>query len=274
MFSQRSYLFGLIGLLLLSGCASAPNDNVNLNTTIRGDEAYQAGDLPTAIRLYREEIKENPSRREPYLKLGYALLDGNYIHEAYKTFKEAQGRFGKCGSTYRGMGAAFLVMDRAEDALFQYEFALGLNPRDAKAINGQGLAFEMLGYTLQAQAAYLAAMELDPSNPNFENNYALSLTLSGHSDEGIRILERLVASPEATPRMRQNLALAYGLSGQMKKARLIGRMDLPDSVVLKNLRYMRAMKGITPHSSRYANALPTNLQQLPLMSARSWKESN
>jgi Flp pilus assembly protein TadD len=263
---------GMIAILSLGGCANQEmqHHDFKADPMHSADQARQNGDIATAVRQYREVIREDSHNKEAYLKLGYALLDGNYTNEAYKAFKEAEEKFGKCGDSHRGMGAVLLVMDRPEEAIQQYNHALDINPQDARAINGQGIGYELLGHTKKAQAAYRAAMELDPSNPKFENNYALSLTLDGQGHEGVHIFERLARSPNATPRVRQNLALAYGLSGDISKARHVGRMDLSDAMVKTNLNYIRAIKGMQPNTSRYANVLPTNLEQNPLDAARTW----
>lgn len=272
MLRQRLNILGLMGLLSLGGCAGMNSTHDFSPDAMRSaDQAHHNGDLASAIRHYREVIRDEPSNQEAYMKLGYALLDGNYTNEAYKTFKDAEEKFGKCAATHRGMGAVLLVMDRPEEAMQQYNHVLDVKPQDARAINGQGLAYELLGETEKAQVAYRAAMEIDPSNPNYENNYALSVTLDGRPQEGIHILERLAKSPKASPRVRQNLALAYGMMGEMGKARHVGRLDLSDSMVRNNLNYMRAMKGMPVRSSRFVNALPTNQEQTPLMAGRSWR---
>ena len=273
MYMNKLQTLGLIGLLSLGGCVSSDvqRHDFKADPMSSAEQARQNGDIATAVRQYREVIREDSRNKEAYIKLGYALLDGNYTNEAYKTFKEAEEKFGKCGDSHRGMGAVLLVMDRPEEAIQQYNHALDLDPQDARAINGQGIGYELLGHTKKAQAAYRAAMELDPSNSKFENNYALSLTLDGQGHEGVHIFERLARSPNATPRVRQNLALAYGLSGDMSKARQVGRMDLSDAMVKTNLNYIRAIKGMQPNTSRYANVLPTNLEQAPLDAARTWR---
>lgn len=259
------FIFG--SFLLLEGCATelvSPTYEDHPNLKI-AEMARSRGDLPQAIHNYRDIIKENQNCEKAYIGLGTALLDGNSVDEAKKTFDKALGLFPESVGGYVGLGNIYLVIDQPENALASYERALKLDPRNAKAWNGHGIALDMLNDHEEAQANYRAAMELSQNNPSYESNLALSMALSGDETEAIHILERLARDPNATPRVRQNLALAYGLAGDMKMAKKMGRVDLSEDMVRNNLSYFGAIQKTKDRSG----LVPKN-HTTPLDEGRKW----
>ena len=255
-------------LAFLSGCASdivSPpyKDHPNLKVA---ETARQRGDLPQAIHDYRDIIRQSPMCENAYIGLGKSLLDANVVDESKETFDKAITLFPRSAEAYTGLGSVYLVLDQPENAIKSFERALKINPCLAKAMNGYGIALDMLGRYEEAQVNYRGAMELDPRNPSFESNLALSMVLSGNPEEAIRILERLARSPKVTPRIRQNLALAYGIIGDMKMARKLGRMDLPDKIVANNIAYLKVIR----ETQQFGGLIPKN-HTPPLDQARAWE---
>jgi Flp pilus assembly protein TadD len=262
--------FTLGSLFLLGGCATelmSPTyeDHPNLKAA---EMARARGDIPQAIHNYRDIIKQDQNCEKAYVGLGNALLDGNSVDEAKKTFDKALGLFPKSVGSYNGLGNLYLVIDQPENALAAYEQALKLDPRNAKAWNGHGIALDMLNDHESAQANYRAAMELSQNNPSYEANLALSMALSGCATEAIHILERLARDPNATPRVRQNLALAYGLAGDTKMAKKIGRVDLSEDMVRNNLNYFEAVQ----QTQDYTGLIPKN-HTTSLDESRKWQKN-
>ncbi len=231
-------------IAFLSACTSdllrpPYEDHPNIKAA---EMARKRGDVPQSIHDYRDIIKECPNCVMAYVGLGMALVDANAIVEAKHTFEKAVALFPQSSETFTGMGIVYLLIDQPENAINSFENGLKLDPRNAKAFNGYGIALDMLGDYEAAQANYRAALELDPTNLSYESNLALSMALAGNTIEAIHILERLAHSPNATPRIRQNLALAYGLVDDMKMARKMGRVDLPDDMVMSNIDYYKAIQ--------------------------------
>lgn len=258
-------------LAFVSGCASdlvSPpyEDHPHISVA---EMARARGDLPQAIHDFRDIIKECPRCERAYLGLGMSLLDANVIPESKLTFDKAISLFPQSVGAHTGLGLVYLVMDQPENAIRSFDRALTLNSRYVKALNGYGIALDMLGNHKAAQANYRAAMEIDSTNPSYESNLALSLIFEGREGEAIRILEKLTRSPSATPRIRQNLSLAYGVSGDMEMAKKIGRMDLPNDVIEKNIEYLEALQ----KTKKYNGLIPKN-HTVPLDETRMWQKGN
>ncbi len=237
-------LYVLASVALISGCATETyspgyEDHPNLK---EAETARARGDLPQAIHDYRDIIKENPKCEKAYFGLGMSLLDSNNIDEAKRTFEQELALFCNSVCAWIGMGSVYLVIDQPENAIHAFERALCSDPRNARAHNGLGIALDMMGDHAAAQANYRAAIELSGGNASYESNLGLSLALGGNPREAIRILERLACSPCATPRVRQNLSLAYGMAGDMKRAKEVGKVDLPSDLVKDNITYFESIQ--------------------------------
>ena len=122
----------------------------------------------------------------------------------------------------------------------------------AVLLNGMGVAHDMLGNAVQAQDAYRSGLAVAPSSLRLSNNLGLSLALSGDYSEAIKILEAVVEMPDAGIRHRQNLALAYGLAGFSERARTVGRQDLDDLSVHRNMTFYRLVGEMRDHAAKVA----------------------
>ncbi len=255
----------------LGGCTSdlvSPpyEDHPNLKAA---EIARARGDVPQAIKSYRDIITECPGCMKAYLGLGMALIDANALVEAKQAFDKAIALFPKSSGAFTGLGLVYLLIDQPENAINAFDNALKYNPRNARAFNGYGIALDMINDHEVAQANYRAAMELEPTNISFESNLALSMALAGNESEAIRILERLVRCPNVTPRIRQNLALAYGLAGDIRQAKNVGRVDLPDDMVMNNVTYFEVIQ----QTRQYSGLIPKD-NTTSLNETRVWQGRN
>jgi len=266
---SRKMLYTIGLCALLAGCATdliSPGyeDHPNMRAA---EMARERGDVPQAIHDYRDIIKENPKCEKAYIGLGMSLLDSNNVDEAKRTFDQALAIFPNSAGAWTGLGAVYITIDQPENALRAFERALCIDPRRAKALNGHGIALDMIGDHCGAQANYRAAIELEGNNPSYESNLGLSMALEGNTTEAIRILERLACSPCATPRIRQNLSLAYGLAGDMKRAKEVGKKDLPTDLVKENITYFESIVETRDN----VGLIPQNHTK-PLNSGRDWQK--
>lgn len=210
-----------------------------------GDQTRMRGDLASAVTIYRRAADLAPFNPQPYLAMGDALLALGAYNDASKAYHDAIDR-GATVDAYRGLGNALIAQDQPGLALTQFEEAIRLAKDDVRGYSGKGVALGMIGDYAAAQAVYRRALQIDPDNRTVLNNLGLSLAFSGAPQEAIDLLLPVALDPKATPRHRQNLALAYGLAGNMTEAAKIGRMDLDEESVQKNLAYyqlLRAHKG-------------------------------
>lgn len=210
-----------------------------------------AGDMATAVGLYRRAHELDPLVVAPLIELGKALAATGDNHGAAEAFQKAM-RVAKASSSTpqnmadaaHGLGNALVSMEQPKAAITQFEYAM-TERDDPRHFNGIGVAHDMLGQHGTAQAYYRTGLEVDPDNIELLNNLGLSLAIDGKFKSAITVLKRIAYRPGATSRHRLNLALALGLAGRMVEAADLARRDLDETSVLNNLAYyetLRAMK--------------------------------
>jgi len=79
-------------------------------------------------------------------------------------------------------------------------------------------------------------------------NLALSLALSGEYPDAVAVLQPLAMAATSSPQERQTLALIYGLRGNLAEAARLGRIDLDDSAVQRNLAYYQTLRELSPEA--------------------------
>jgi tetratricopeptide (TPR) repeat protein len=112
------------------------------------------------------------------------------------------------------------------------------------ALNALGVAYDLQARHDLAAKTYRQGLAVAPMSVPLRNNLALSLALEGRFDEAVDTLRPIAEGPAATRRTRQNLALVYGLKGDLDAAERLGRADLGESDLRRNLAYFAALRGL------------------------------
>ena len=271
-FSRACFL--VAAALLASSCASNPGKITGRD----GDQhsAYDAvmhiaeasrgaGDLNSAIGLYRKASKLAPDRTEPLLALARVLLDLRQTNDAIATYQSALKVSKDDSDALRGLANAYLAAGRADLAGEPLRAALKHNPGDSKLLGTLGVAADLAGDHTAAQGYYRSALAADPADGGVANNLALSLALTGDFATAISILKPVADAPGTTARERQTLSLIYGLSGNREIAARYARMDLDEAATAQNLAYFDTLRGL-PSDAR-ANALTAATSILPHQAA-------
>jgi Flp pilus assembly protein TadD len=206
----------------------------------------QAGDLATAIPLYRNLTSGRSAAPDVLVEYADALVEGGYPDDAIDVYS----RIGT-GSWYRleallGMARADLKLGDPAAALDYLAKALVLGPRDARVLVDKGVALDTLSRHTEAQACYRAVLSETPRHVSARNNLALSLALTGQYQEALALIEPLVRSSNATARTRENMALIYGLMGDTDRASVISRVDLDEGSTQANMVFLAAVRETKP----------------------------
>ena len=237
--------------LMLAGCAgsgTAAKPGAQPLSVGQGSElrlaqaARAAGDLASAINVYRAIVASGPGHDDVSVMLGDALLEAGAIDDAMdaydKVAPDSQARLG----AELGLARASLRLTQNEAALGHFEKASALAPEDVRCLVGLGVALDLLDRHDEAQEKYRAVLKLQPRHVAARNDLALSLAFSRRYQEALDILAPLAMSSTATPRIRQNLALIYGLMGDARKALAMGRMDLDQAGAEANEHFFERVK--------------------------------
>lgn len=243
----------------LAGCAggpfagllqSRPSDHVEgnpekakVNALVRvADATAAAGDMASAIQMYRNAHKLDPFNSAVTERLGEALLRIGEFDDAVEVFGKAVRGAGTPGA-HIGMAKALIALEQPQAAITHLEASLKIS-ESPRVYNAMGVAFDLIGDHGAAQAYYRTGLDISAGNLNLQNNLGLSLSVSGRHEEAIRVLRKSAASPRAQARNRLNLALAYGMAGEMEAAAETARLDLDEGAVQQNLAFYATLRSL------------------------------
>lgn len=230
--------------------ATRPSDHVEgrpesgrVNALLRiADATAAAGDMASAVQMYRNAHRADPMNAVVSERLGEALLRIGEFDEAVEVFDKAV-RGGNSAGAHIGKAKALIALDQPQSAISHLEAALKIE-ESARVYNAIGVAYDLLGDHGAAQAYYRTGLDVSAGNLNLLNNLGLSLAVSGRHDEAISVLRKSAANPRAKARNRLNLALAYGIAGETEAAAETARLDLDETSVQQNLRFYATLRAL------------------------------
>jgi Flp pilus assembly protein TadD len=203
----------------------------------------QAGDLTTAIPLYRNLATAPSVAPEVLVEFGDALVEGGFPDDAIDVYSRVGPRSPAHLGALLGIARADLKLGDPSAALGYLATALDIAPRDPRVLVDKGVALDTLNRHAEAQACYRTVLSEAPRYVSARNNLALSLALTGQFEEALALITPLVRSSAANARTRENMALIYGLMGDADRAASLSRMDLDEGTTQANLAFLAAVRG-------------------------------
>jgi len=204
----------------------------------RADGLMSAGRPAEAVPIYRKLVAGHPGEDSLLLALAWALHDSGKTAEAAVCFEQLFRkelsrklftgfaydelvriyREGKNGEALvsvceraaasqpedigllKTLGDAYLIADRAVDALHVYETLISLEPEASEHWCALGTARLTMGNLEKAEAAYIRAAEIDPSDaPVFFSRLADDFLRAGYPENAQAAIERCLALKPSDP---------------------------------------------------------------------------
>lgn len=268
----------------VAGCAGGPFEDIfttrpsdhvegkpesgRVNALLRiADATAAAGDMASAVQMYRNAHRADPMNAVAMERLGEALLRIGEYDEAIEVFDKAI-RAGHSPGAHIGKAKALIAVEQPRAAISHLEAALAIE-ESGRIYNAIGVAHDMLGDHGAAQAYYRTGLDVSSGNLNLQNNLGLSLAVSGRHGEAIRVLRKSAANPRAKARNRLNLALAYGIAGEMDAAAETARIDLDERSVQQNLTFYATLRALNDSRQTIRAIGAHNARQRPRRAVNS-----
>lgn len=261
---------GCAGLLLLSiaviGPAACVTEPVHLDVlSVNGRDsggvvpsydslmriataARNAGDLASALGVYRRAAQVDPLQPAPLAAAGDLLLQMGSVNEAIVSYNNALLRDPQYLPALLGLAKADLKTGKPELAMEPISKAYALSPGDPKVLLLLGVTKDLAGEHLEAQTWYRTGLGVAPGDPALATDLSLSLALSGDYSNAIAVLQPVALAPSASAPERQTLALIYGLRGNVAEAERISRIDLDEAAIAHNLAYYATLRELSPEA--------------------------
>jgi Flp pilus assembly protein TadD len=263
-----------LGLLALTGCADSPihldplatdgrdggGKPASYETLMRiGAAAHAAGDLATAVGIYRRAASIDTHAVAPFVAAGNTLAEMGKVDEAVVAYNSALARNGSDPEALRGLARTYLMSGKPELAGRVLSVAYKAAPNDPKLLELIGVTDDFAGQHEEAQARYRRALELLPGDAGISLDLGLSLALTGDYNAAVAVLRPIAMGITASPRERQTLALIYGLAGDRSAAEQTARLDLNTQAVQRNLQFYETLRRLSPDArARAIQSLSTH----------------
>ena len=183
--------------MLWSLCAQLGTIGLSPMAQLTTDQAMQvaiahhhAGQLAEAEVIYREILKQEPTRPDALHMLGALACQAGHPAAAIDLISRSIELEPGRAEAHNNLGVALNALGRNHEALVACGRAIALQPDYARAHYTQGNIFWQLGRLDLAVAALARATELDPKLAEAHNNRAGALKDQGRIDEALVALER------------------------------------------------------------------------------------
>ena len=165
-----------------------------------GGIALQRGRPDTALLLFQEALKTDPTRADGFASLGLVFYALNDFVRALTSFEEGLRLAPDDVELRNRRGVALLELGRAREALEEFERVLVCAPNHFEALGNLANTLFKLNCPAEAIELYDRALELKPGNAALWTNRAIALRRLERPHEALVSAKRaLAAQPDFAP---------------------------------------------------------------------------
>lgn len=159
------------------------------------ERAHRAGDLPTAVRAYREAAERDPRQPAPYFLAGIACYQLREYEAAITLFRNTVHLAPHFDGGHYNLGTVLQEVGQFEEAIRCFRRALKINPLMAESWVNLGTALLATGDSLTAIHALSKAANQVARTPEARFNRAFAYLLRGEFKQGLADWEHRWSAP-------------------------------------------------------------------------------
>ncbi len=187
---------GLLGLFLLTGCATAKEAQVR---KLQARSAYETGlshlrEGRTTVGLtsLQEAVNLDPEEPTYSNSLGLVFLDLKQLPKAQEAFRKAIALDPAYAMAHHNLGVALAESGRWEEAVQEYRKALAFPGADVTVLanHNLGWAYYNLGRLKEAEEVLTFTLRLEPSMASAHYHLGLVLLKAGRMEEARRAFSK------------------------------------------------------------------------------------
>ena len=181
----------LLFLMLITGSSEAQESALRSAAV-----AFQAGDMPTAIRFYRDFLKEHPAAAEIRSNLGAALVRNGDLAEGIAEYQQALQKMPQNRQVRMNLALAHYKLGRLPDAIGILQPLYDKDPIDQKAGLLLAECLMQAGQTDKALSVLQPLAEEYPSDHAITYLNGMALLRLGRSSDAQAELDRILKDGE------------------------------------------------------------------------------
>jgi len=172
--------------------------------------------------LWEDTAKKSPQSGMACQYLAYALQERGKVEEAITHYGAALRLGGDKVSVQQfvryNLGVAYGMKGESDKAIEEYQIALKLNPKHAKAHNNLAVVLMNKGWIDQAIDHYKSAITIDPGFAEAHSNLGVAYAKDGLIDKAIEHFQSAVELAPNNAKYYENLGLANRTKGRHQEA--------------------------------------------------------
>lgn len=172
------------------------------------------------ITLWEDVTVKHPAKARGHNNLGLAYYDEGRKDEALDEFNTALGLSPDFADAYNNIGLLYYETGRVDDAFKALNAAIRLKPDFAAAYNNMGIILDELDWTDEAIREYNRSITFNPDNPNSRYNLGNAYMKKDRFYEAAGAYSEAVRLMPSFTDARLNLAEAYQKMGLDYEANL------------------------------------------------------
>lgn len=155
-------IFGLMVALTLAGCVT--DSNQDLPQLKQGNAFARDGLYREAVDQYKSALVSMPEHPAAHRNLGMVLVKTGDYQGAITHLEAAMKRYSDDFDANFYLAEAYRAKDRFADAIFRYQSALRVEPKDSKALKALAWTFFRIRYYAETLATVRRLKREDPSD--------------------------------------------------------------------------------------------------------------
>jgi protein O-GlcNAc transferase len=180
--------------------------------------AAQQGDLASAERLMRQEIRLRPNTPAGYHNLGSVLQQQGRLADAIAAHRHAVKLNPNYAEAFLALGNALRQQGNFAEAMQAYRSAIASRRDYPEAHNNIGVLLQMQGRLEQAAAAYNEAATLRPTYAEAQFNLGIVLHQQHQLDAAAAAYRRVISLAPGIAEAHNNLGTVLKDQGLLEKA--------------------------------------------------------
>jgi Tfp pilus assembly protein PilF len=146
---------------------------------------HRSRDYLKAFEMYNRVLEQDPLNAAAYNNMGLLQKEMGNVPEAIRAFRNAILIDPNYDTAHNNLGTTFMLAGQNSEATREFNRALQLNPNNAGALVNLGILTGKNGNPEQAKTQYLKALQINRNNPEAHYNLALVYEAQGETSSAI-----------------------------------------------------------------------------------------
>jgi tetratricopeptide (TPR) repeat protein len=170
------------------------------------------------IILWEDTAAKSPGKARPHYNLGVAYADYGRYEEAVGEYQTAIGIDPEHYDALNNLGIAYFNLGRYEDAVKEYQAALRIDPEYIVANYNLAVVYDVLGRSKEAMRQYDTTTGVEPGYAKAYNDLGVLYEKEGRYEEAIKQYRAAIMIEPGFVDARNNLGIVYARRGRFEEA--------------------------------------------------------